>query len=169
MAAMLRFTLPIAAAAFLLVAIATTEASSMRRTTVIIDQQNQGRGGGSGTGEEGGGRRCREQFVEQGNLWHCQSFMAEHTKQGGGTKHLKSCCKQLKKMDMECTCKGLELSIRQMEAAAKQGEMQGEDMKLIWRIASNLPGACKTSPATCDEFAGHGGGGSLYLALETLL
>ncbi|CAL1374286.1 unnamed protein product [Linum trigynum] len=155
---MARLSPTLAAAAFLLFLVA---AEATIRTTVIIDDDfsNQ-RGKG---GQHGQGGDCREQIEQQQNLWHCQQHIIQQAqRQGGGggrrddefainphqpgQEHFEDCCEQLRQLDRQCTCQGLEQAIQQIP----RSQMREQDRQSAFRVAESLPGQCRTEPTSCQ-------------------
>ncbi|XP_050248662.1 2S seed storage albumin protein-like [Quercus robur] len=56
------------------------------------------------------------------------------------------CCHQLRQMDRDCRCEGLNEMMRQ-----QRGQFQGQELiREMMQMAENLPNECNLSPQRCD-------------------
>ncbi|CAN1258097.1 2S seed storage protein 5 [Linum perenne] len=117
--------LMISVALLLLMAVAS-EASV--RTTVIIDEAEEAvPSGGRGWSRETWGRQD-----PQGKF--------------------NMCCNQLRRMDRECTCLGLERAVQTLLQQHQRGYQSTRgtlDIQSALRLAETLPGKCVTTPSSC--------------------
>ncbi|CAN1174267.1 2S seed storage protein 5 [Linum perenne] len=148
--------LMISVALLLLMAVAS-EASV--RTTVIIDEAEDINQGYSSRGS------CMQQLQEQGYLNHCQQYLIQEAVPSGGRGWSREtwgrqdpqgkfnmCCNQLRRMDRECTCLGLERAVQTLLQQHQRGYQSTRgtlDIQSALRLAETLPGKCVTTPSSC--------------------
>ncbi|KAM4103002.1 hypothetical protein ACJW30_06G045900 [Castanea mollissima] len=101
-----------------------------------------------------GDRECREQLQEQQYLNECQRHLRQQSQSGrvdedttgfGERQQRKQCCRQLRQMDRDCRCEGLNEMIRR-----QRDQFQGQELREMMQIAENLPNECNLSPHHCD-------------------
>ncbi|CAN0909233.1 hypothetical protein LINGRAHAP2_LOCUS25676 [Linum grandiflorum] len=66
--------------------------------------------------------------------------------------HYNMCCSQLRRMDSECTCMGIERAVQTMLQQHQRGvgfQTRGLDVQSAQQLAESLPGKCLTSPSRC--------------------
>ncbi|CAL1374287.1 unnamed protein product [Linum trigynum] len=143
--------LSLAVAAFLLFLVAT---EATIRTTVIVDEDVDA------SNQRGGG--CSQEMQRFDNLRNCQEYMMEMMREQRGGRGVEmvvaaaanpmmkeQCCQDLRQMESQCTCQGLEMAMNEM-MRKMAGQMEQQEMQTMWRMAENLPGKCDASPSSCQ-------------------
>ncbi|GAV75647.1 Tryp_alpha_amyl domain-containing protein [Cephalotus follicularis] len=96
-------------------------------------------------------RDCRRQMQGQ-RLRECGQFLMECSQQRemgragmSCRQQLQQCCQELGRMDEECRCQAVRMTVQR-----QQGEMQGEEMQEMVQTAMNLPNMCRMGPGRCE-------------------
>ncbi|XP_047335981.1 2S seed storage albumin protein-like [Impatiens glandulifera] len=110
-------------------------------------------------------QRCQEQIQRQQQLRHCQMHLKEKSRRQSSVltmstddnnedeeQYLDQCCQQLRNLDEQCRCKGLQEAVRQQQKQTRGGERGQTEQRQKQRIieeAERLPSRCDVSPRSC--------------------
>ncbi|CAN1258047.1 2S seed storage protein 5 [Linum perenne] len=159
---MAKLTLSLAAIAAAFLFLIVVDASV--RTTVIIDEEDANQGRGEHQGGRGGSdqQRCQHEIQQQDNLRNCQEFIRQLAQQMGQRdeeyyynqgrggqgqqgQQFNRCCDELRELSTECTCRGVEKAMSQV-----QQQLRGQEkLEQVREMVQGLPGRCGTSPSRC--------------------
>ncbi|XP_047335979.1 2S seed storage albumin protein-like [Impatiens glandulifera] len=111
-------------------------------------------------------QRCQEQIQRQQQLRHCQMHLKEKSRRQSSVlemstdnndddqeQYLDQCCQQLRNIDEQCRCKGLQEAVRQQQQQQTRGGERGQteqrQKQRIIEEAERLPSRCDVSPRSC--------------------
>ncbi|XP_047331371.1 2S seed storage albumin protein-like [Impatiens glandulifera] len=109
-------------------------------------------------------QRCQEQIQRQQQLRHCQMYLKEKSGRRSSVlemstdnnddqdQYLDQCCQQLRNLNEQCRCKGLQEAVRQQQQQTRGGERGQTEQSQKQRIvdeAERLPSRCEVSPRSC--------------------
>ncbi|XP_047329844.1 2S sulfur-rich seed storage protein 1-like [Impatiens glandulifera] len=117
--------------------------TALRITTTVVEDDNIPE------------QRSHEQIQTKQQLQHCQTYLREiarrpATRRGQGDR-LEQCCNDLRSLDQECRCQGLQQAILHQQQQQQQQTHQGEGFQeRLLKEAETLPSKCDTTPRTCS-------------------
>ncbi|XP_047320784.1 2S seed storage albumin protein-like [Impatiens glandulifera] len=110
-------------------------------------------------------QRCQEQIQRQQQLRHCQMHLKEKFRRQSSVlamstddnnededQYLDQCCQQLRNLNEQCRCKGLQEAVRQQQQQTRgeeRGQTEQRQKKKIVEEAERLPSRCDVSPRSC--------------------
>ncbi|KAL5548261.1 hypothetical protein UlMin_003493 [Ulmus minor] len=123
------------AAALLATLLFIAHASAFRTTitTVITDNDRHDRRESE----------CREQIMRQ-DLSPCMRYVKEQMNEHR-SRNLEQCCEQMRDMEENCRCVGL-----QREMMQQSQQLSGQEMRRMREKAERLPSKCNMGPQSCD-------------------